>query len=197
MVVTPPALAVAVPVSRSRDRLIDAVVELLSERSAVSVTDVVERAGVTRPTFYNAFGDVATACEAAARSRLDRAFAPEAPVDTGEMVDALARVLTALREDAAFFSHVLSGPAGTRVLGIAIDYVASRIRSASPVSRSLAAGPLPLPDTSRALAAGVVWWMLAALDETPPPSAGRLAARLRDFLVRSVDGGLGDAVAAA
>jgi AcrR family transcriptional regulator len=181
--------------SRSRERLLDAVVDLVRERGAthISVTDVVDRASVTRPTFYNTFADLTTAYEEAARRRLERAFLFESPADSGrEMLESITRILDVLHADLPFFSEVLRGPASYRVTAIVIDVLSSRIRTESPISVSLASGPLPLEQTSRALAAGITNWIVQAL--ASGRLVGQLAVDVRDFIVRSVDGGLGRSV---
>jgi AcrR family transcriptional regulator len=175
-------------------------VSLLSDspNAASTVTRISTEAGVTRPTFYASFADIASAHGAAAQMLLDSAFAG---IDLST-VDGLAEaeamdvgfqlVLERLEERELFFLHVLSGPAANRVQSHIVDYVALRLRTASPVSESLLRGPLPAELSSGALAAGVVWMLVSWLSMTPRPETVHLIRQMRDFILRSVAGGLGE-----
>ena len=61
---------------RSRSTLIEAMIQLVREQPVVSIsiTQVVEVAGVTRPTFYQHFADVPSAARAAALHQLSEAY---------------------------------------------------------------------------------------------------------------------------
>jgi AcrR family transcriptional regulator len=187
--------------SRSRGRLLDAVCELLDERGAgqVTITDVVTAAGVTRPTFYAAFDDLPTAFAEAALSRLSGALeeatlATDLPVSehARAMSDAFQMILSRLAEHGDFFVRVFRGPGGSFALEQIVAFLAGRLRTASPVTPALVSGRLPAQDSSAALAAGVVWLMSAWLQEEPRRPVPVMADRIRDFLLLSVSGGLGN-----
>ncbi|MEU6512472.1 TetR/AcrR family transcriptional regulator [Streptomyces sp. NPDC046942] len=185
--------------SRSRDKLLAAVTELLEEREStdVTITDVVARAGVTRPTFYAAFADLPDAFTQAALGRLSEAFADERDLDVqpaeraAVMGAAIGRILQRLEHHAEFFARVQRGPSGYAVQTQIVAYVARELRENTPVSIPLAEGPLPVDITSSALAAGAVWMMLAWIAENPRPPVDVIATRIRDFIYHTVFGGLG------
>ncbi|WRS29949.1 hypothetical protein U6G28_10605 [Actinomycetaceae bacterium MB13-C1-2] len=187
--------------SRSRAKLLAAVTAVLDateDIERVTITDIVNRAGLTRPTFYAAFDDLPTAFAAAALARLEDAFADlDAAVgDVDEGRAALMRenftiVLRRLSDNAEFFARVLRGPGGGIVQARLVEFVASRLRRHSPASVALARGPLPVEMTSAALAAGVMWTMLRWLEDDPRMPVPELAAQLSAYVEMSVFKGLG------
>ena len=61
---------------KSRESLIRVMVSALDENpQPPSVSELVRRAGASRPTFYQHFGDIPTLMHAAAMARLEEAFA--------------------------------------------------------------------------------------------------------------------------
>lgn len=186
--------------SRSRDKVLAAVIELLDEVAPeqITLTGIAERAGVTRPTVYAAFDDLPSAFAEAALTRLREGF-----VDAGisatitdedrpaAMEDAFVDILRRLDEHSAFFSRVLRGPGGQQVLDRMVEFIAERVRTSSPVSPALQSGHVPAHDASVAIAAGVVWSMRRWVDESPRRTQEEMAARLRDLVLYSVVGGLG------
>ncbi|GAB4097134.1 hypothetical protein GCM10028787_26090 [Brachybacterium horti] len=186
--------------SRSLGRLREATLRLLDERSpeSITVTDIVTEAGVTRPTFYAAFGDLPTAFADAALSRLEEAFAgmtltpavPEAE-RSAAMEAAFLGILRRLEPHADFFARALRGPGGIEVHVRAVDFLATRLRESSPLSPDLARGPLSPGTASTSLAAGVVWTILVHLGEEDRRPVTELAPVLRDLVLHTVVGGLG------
>lgn len=185
--------------TRSRGKLVDAATSLLDERdpSEVTITDVVARAGVTRPTFYSAFGDLPTIFAEAAAVRLAAAFTgtalPDVPAEERQeaMRQVILRILQRVEPHAEFFRRVLLGHGGHLVQLRIIDLVAGELRENTPVSGALARGPLPLDTASAAIAAGISWAMLrwfASAERTPIET---LAETLRDLVFHTVIGGLG------
>jgi AcrR family transcriptional regulator len=187
---------------RSRSRLLDATIQLLDARDAasVTVTDVVTTAGVTRPTFYAAFDALPTAFADAALSRLEHAF-EGMTLDTDipeeerapAMEAAFLSILSRLQEHTPFFRRVLRSPGGSQVHERIVSFLAERLREDSPVSPTLARGPLPVEVASSALAAGVTWTILTWLDDESRLTIDALAEQLRDFILHAIVGGLGGA----
>lgn len=186
--------------SRSRQRLREATLRLLDERGPhdVTITDVVAAAGVTRPTFYAAFGDLSTAFADAALSRLEDAFdgmtlasnLPE-PERAEAMEAAFLSVLQRLERHADFFARVLRGPGGIQVLERVVNFLAERLRNDSPLSPAVSIGPLPATVSSSALAAGITWTTITWLENESRTSPEELATLLRDLVFHTVVGGLG------
>jgi AcrR family transcriptional regulator len=188
--------------SRSRDALRVAATALLDDRDAsrISITDIVNAAGVTRPTFYQAFDDVSELFTAAAVGRLEEAFAQidDATLPSGDPMSQMGAafdvVLNALVEHEQFFLRLLRGPAGHKVTSAMTDAVSVRLAAGSPVAALLEGRSLPSDKARSALAAGAVWlivdWLNSSPAERPPTEA--VAARARDFVYFSVIGGLAD-----
>lgn len=187
--------------SRSTEVILDAVTALLDERgpAEVTITDVVERAGVTRPTFYKAFGDLPTAYAGAAVRRIEAALAGEAAPDVPEedraaiMLGAIRRMLARVEPHADFFRRVLDGHGGHVVQRRVVHLLADEIATRTPVSAALARGPVPVEAAATAVAAGVAWTMLDWFAEEPRRPADEVAETVRDLVLHSVVGGLGAA----
>lgn len=190
------------PITRSSswEKLIKAVTDLLDERdpSDVTVTAIVGAAGISRPTFYAAFGDLPTAFSEAALHRLASAF-EEVVIDrdlpqeasSDAMAGAFDVILARFDENSEFFRKVLFGPGGQAVQARIISFLAERLRTASPVAPALDKGSLPSMMSSTAIAAGVVWTIVLWLEEQPRRSVEDMAIQLRDLVFRSAIGGLG------
>ncbi|MFE0679104.1 TetR/AcrR family transcriptional regulator [Streptomyces sp. NPDC058867] len=185
--------------SRSKGKILEAVGALLDEREPdqVTITDVVHRAAVTRPTFYAAFADLPTAFAEAAVARLSDALDGEAIVDVtpadrqGVMAAAIRRILTRLDQHPDFFAKVISGHGGHIVQARIIDFLAEELRTNTPVSTPLANGPLPAEVSSAAIAAGTVWTMLTWTAQNPRPPLETIAQQITDLIHHSVVSGLG------
>ncbi|NYF12334.1 AcrR family transcriptional regulator [Pseudoclavibacter sp. JAI123] len=164
---------------RSRAALIAAVVELLDEgrdAAQLSITDIVGRAGVSRPTFYKHFDDTAALIREAALRRLQSAFDripsvgddPSWPTFVRGTLRALLRELDA---DAPFYRSALESSFGL-LTGDVIAYLATRLLESSPLGPVIRRRPGPDTPQDRAefLAAGAMWhvtrWLFADADVT-------------------------------
>ncbi|MBE6475323.1 MAG: TetR/AcrR family transcriptional regulator [Actinomyces succiniciruminis] len=184
---------------QSRQRLVIAATALLDERdpAEITITDVVKRAGLTRPTFYASFPDLPGAFAAAAVARLEDVFAAAPPAaaarqaDAEELAATFRQLLTRMQPHAEFFLRVLNGPGGPATEAAIIQYLAERLRSSSPATAALAAGPLPLQVSSEAIAAGVTWTMRRWLADPHAPGVEAASGLLRDLVLRMTTPGLG------
>lgn len=176
---------------RSRGVLTEAVLRLLDERdpSAVTVTDIVSEAGVTRPTFYATFGDLSHAFSDAALSRLASLF-DEADESEG-LATNIAKILLLFEKHAEFFYRILNGPGGQYVTERLIKYISYRIEEHAPLADPLKSGPLPVSFTATGLAAGVVWLLRDWVGRSEREPLNELTNRMTTFIVRAVGGGLG------
>ena len=184
---------------RSRDRLRASAQSLLDQRDAksITVTDIVGLAGVTRPTFYAAYGDLPTAIADAALHRLTATF-DEFSLDTegpasrhaGEMIAAFTQIATRVQDDAEFYLRATHGPGGMQILTSVNVFIAERLRSHSPLSRALQNSPVPVELSTSALAAGVTWIALEWLSDPAGQSPSEFATAVRDLIVHAVNGGL-------
>lgn len=162
---------------RSRAALVAAVVELLDEgndAAQLSITDIVGRAGVSRPTFYKHFDDTAALIREAALRRLQAAFEripslgddPSWPMFVRGTLRALLHELAA---DAPFYRAALETSFGL-LTGDVITYLATRLLESSPLGPVIRRRPGPDTPQDRAefLAAGAMWhvtrWLFAAAD---------------------------------
>lgn len=169
---------------RSRAALLSAATALLEAgRSDATVTDVVTRAGTSRPTFYQHFGDLPTLQRAAAHERLEEAFAPII-VPTGadaaspdSIHSALTGLLTRLLPHRAFYAAVLDGPAAVAVLEDTVEFVTERILRVSPLASTALS-----PSQGRFLAAGAIWLIRDWLFQPDPESADVTSARIAALL---------------
>ncbi|MFD5868905.1 TetR/AcrR family transcriptional regulator [Corynebacterium sp. NPDC060344] len=193
---SPPGLA-----SRSRDKLRAAAATLLDQREPtdVTITDLVNEAGVSRPTFYAVYRDLSEAWADAAVLRLEQAFDGIDPAadgfdtgDIGRILEVIGTAVARLEPHVDFMHRVLAGPGGPEVLRQSIDYLAARILAAPTFGARLAGGPLAPETAARAIAASIAWTAVQwASDEDRGPLAD-LVADLGVLLVRGVDGGLGE-----
>lgn len=187
--------------TQSASKIIAAVTQLLDERDAntITITDVVQIAGVTRPTFYSAFGDLPTAFAEAAGQRLidDMGVISISDMPEDEVYDTVSNglhvIMTRIARHNEFYSRALHGHAGRIVQTRVIRVLEDEIRRNVPISKALQKGPMDYESALTAIAASVSWTMLEWFTESPQTSIEQLTAKLRDILYFSVYGGLGKA----
>jgi len=150
--------------ARTRAALVAAATDLLDEVDAYAITvqDVVARAGVTRPTFYAHFGDLRTLFCAAGLQRLTESFGRvEVPSSLNGGADTLSEtlrpLLVDLRAHAGFFVRVLRGPGGHETQQVVVRFLADRIAHVSPVGPFLGRGDAGVEEAATFLAAGALW----------------------------------------
>jgi AcrR family transcriptional regulator len=141
-------------VRRTRASLQRALIELVAEQdlSAISVADVVDRADVSRSTFYDHYRDVHELAEAACTSMIDDMLAPLTdpgaanPSEPGEDPNpAVTAFFTHFAEHARLYRSLL-GPTGSARV---IEHVRQRTTAAAMRSTLL-----PAPDDNQQPAAG-------------------------------------------
>lgn len=178
---------------RSRSALITAAIDLVDERDVASlaITDVCQLAGVSRPTFYQHFGDLGTLVQAAALERLqqlfDESMAQEQRDEPAAMLDAgLKRLMHGLAAHALFYRRVLEGASALTAQSRVIDFVAARIMAF--VERSGAADASRIAFRSRFLAAGATWLVIEHLgtDRLSPAELDRVASQIARQLASSI-----------
>ncbi|MFJ3958485.1 TetR/AcrR family transcriptional regulator [Arthrobacter sp. NPDC090010] len=180
--------------ARSRAALLDAVTELLSLRPAseISIKDVVEAAGMSRPTFYQHFTDLGTLFATAGLTRLEGVFAGlESRQEQGtdpeaELTALFAELVGRMSEHAHFYARVQESAGGAAFHAAVVRTGSDWLRQ-EPQLR----GWIPRDeDAWDFLAAGVVWIITRYLAEscqvpdTPRPEA-LLAHTLLAFTGRS------------
>jgi len=171
---------------RTRRALVDAMAAMLEEREPgeISVTDLVARAGVSRPSFYQHAGDIPSLVVAAGVDRLAEIFARSDARTTGLEGADLARptirnIVADLAEQREFYCRVLRGVGSHDVSARVTDFVAGRLRG-----RLIAAGPDPrTEDLVVAIAAGATWLIIRWLDGDSADSPERMSERLLDVVL--------------
>ncbi len=181
---------------RSREVLMRAIAEYLEQGIAPSVTDIVTRAGVSRPTFYQHFGDLQTAYAETGLARiqdeLDCIPTPDNDRAGDEQVEPTWMALTThLYTHHTFYRTALREAGSRRLSERVIAFVAERIIRFSPLGapyRDLAPGEVP--DHILVLAAGLfalVGRWLDGDDPTPPAQmTQRIVAVFQSFSSRAV-----------
>ncbi|AYQ44208.1 MULTISPECIES: TetR/AcrR family transcriptional regulator [Burkholderia] len=179
---------------RSYDALVRAATELLDEAplNKLSIAQLVQRAGVARPTFYQHFSDLQTAAQRAALVRLDNAFAfveeqgkllnsPNATFVTSMEVET-ALILEHLHAHEPFYLTVFNDAATSAFFDELVTFVAGRILPPYEGVRTEAE-----QDCLTVLGGGLVWtavhWLRqGATRETPKAMAKRMATTAATIL---------------
>ncbi|QHC57652.1 TetR/AcrR family transcriptional regulator [Rathayibacter sp. VKM Ac-2760] len=186
--------------ARSRDQLIAAITAALDRPGddQPSITELCTAAGVSRPTFYQHFGDVPSLLEAAALERMHALFAavtpPAAEDDWETAVPRVVRgLLSGLLEHADFYRRALNGGTARSVQESVVAFLAQRLLTFSPLAAASAGAGAEAGDRARVerfavlLAAGTVWlvvgWLLDG-DARRPVSAA--SADIAELLVTGV-----------
>ncbi|RUR00949.1 TetR/AcrR family transcriptional regulator [Labedella endophytica] len=149
---------------RTRDALIGAATAALDDgdSESLSITDLVSAAGVSRPSFYQHFGDLPTLVHAAALTRMRSAFETIATPDNigdswEEFSDRTLRELIGHFDDhAAFYLRAVKGPGGQQFAASVIRFLSERLRTVSPLAAAITAAERPV-ERADFLAAGVLW----------------------------------------
>jgi len=175
---------------RSLKTLHVALLELVNAQNLeeISITALVQAAGVTRPTFYQHFTDIPDAARRAALTRLDAAFpVPEPFPENFEMSaqnilrhveEEALPVIEHLLEHRAFYLRVLDGAGNAAFFDEIVSFLAGRFL---PALFELAAcrQAARKDDLMTVMAGGAMWLMIRWLrDERPAGTAEEMAQRI-------------------
>lgn len=178
--------------------LVDATIALVDERDAadITITDIVKRAGVTRPTFYQYFGDLPSVFSAAAMQRLqpsiDSCKFSSVPVGDrlaffGEFLLQITRTLAYYR---TFYRRIIDCPAGLTVFEQIREVFSQRLRNESPLASRLNHSELSADVTCRAVAAGALSIAIDWIQQSEHGTPEGIAEEIRIFVTESIIGGL-------
>ncbi|WP_030168148.1 MULTISPECIES: TetR/AcrR family transcriptional regulator [Actinomycetes] len=133
-----PAVRIDPRIQRSREALINAAGELLAEREPdrISITDIAQRAGVSRPTVYQHFADKESALAAVIQVRLEhilrgeRVAAPGLP-SQDEAVGRIYALVSEISRSRNLYHLLIESTVGTRarveiskyIYGLVADYI--------------------------------------------------------------------------
>jgi AcrR family transcriptional regulator len=169
---------------RTRLALVEAMAELLETRDPLdlTVTEIVARAGVSRPTFYQQAGDIPALVAAAGLDRLSAIFARSdartAGLDAdGRARDTIENLVGELARNREFYRRVLRGSHDTAAR--VTEFVETRLHArigADPTDPRVA-------DRITVVAAGATALIIRWLDDEPGEPPARMAARLLDVIV--------------
>ncbi len=183
---------------RSYDALVRAVTELLDEAplSKLSIAQLVQRAGVARPTFYQHFPDLQVAAQRAALVRLENAFTfveeqgkqlnptNVAFVKSMEMETAL--ILQHLQAHQSFYLTVFNDAATSAFFDDLVTFVAGRILPPYEGTRTEAEG-----DCLTVLGGGLVWtavhWLRQGPTREHPEAMAKRMARTAATILDAFD----------
>ncbi len=161
--------------ARSREALVEAMIRLLDERelAAITITDLVGRAEVTRPTFYQHFSDLQALARAAALLRLEAMFPAESAHNAGltsaeefnHTATTVGAILEQLRQHAAFYHRVIHGAGAFELYDDFVALLETRILSDSPFGTRIRGSLLLDPaDRVTILSGGLTWLIMRWLD---------------------------------
>lgn len=181
---------------RSRELLLSAITTALDRPGdeQPSITELCAEAGLSRPTFYQHFGDVPSLIEAAAVERMHALFAAVAPVaPQADWEGAVPRVVRGLLEGllghADFFRRVLSGGTARAVQESVVAFLAQRLLTFSPLAeRTPGEGDHARVELFAVfLAAGTTWLVVGwLLDGEARRPAAEASADIAELLVTGV-----------
>lgn len=161
--------------ARSREALIEAMIRFLDEQelAAITITDLVGRAEITRPTFYQHFRDLPALARAAALIRLEAMFPPEpfdgsglTPAEEFAHTEATVRaILVQLQHHAVFYRRVIHGAGAFELYDDFVALLETRILSDSPFGARIRGSLLLDPaDRVTILSGGLTWLIMRWLD---------------------------------
>lgn len=175
---------------RSLKALLEAVTALVDAEpiQGISITRVVEAAGVTRPTFYQHFPDVQAASQRAALVRMQAAFADlrvpsdEDPANANVLRQSIERralpVLEHLDIHRSFYLRIIENAATAGFFEEVVRLVAANLLLGS-CSSLAERGMASREDISAVLAGGNMWLVIRWMrGEFPQDDAAMMARRL-------------------
>ncbi len=183
---------------RSRDLIVDAVTALIDGEAlaSISITRVVEKAGVSRPTFYQHFEDLPGAAGAAALRRLARAFPVNSDPATEltkaglrKKIEERARpVLEHLWKERSFYRRVLATSASTALFDELVAFVSDRIMIYGAGRRRHA--PETHEQVGVVLGGGLMWlvirWLQTERAAKPPAEMAREVGAVLSAIISEV-----------
>ncbi|KZX19968.1 TetR/AcrR family transcriptional regulator [Rathayibacter tanaceti] len=182
--------------TRSRDLLIAAITTALDGPGddQPSITELCAAAGVSRPTFYQHFGDVPSLIEAAAVERMHALFGDVVPgvaaVDWEGTVPRIVReLLEGLLVHANFYRRVLSGGTARAVQESVVAFLVRRLLAFSPLAERAPGGGdhARVERFATLLAAGTTWLVVGwLLDGDARRPAAEASADIAELLVTGV-----------
>lgn len=185
--------AVDARLQRTYGALVEAATRLLDEHpvSDISITRLVDEAGVTRPTFYQHFPDIPAIARAAALTRLAAASPIPEPIPAGLSLAELREVIAAqflpdlehLAHHRDFYLRVLDGAADLNLLTALVTL--SLDRTTPEPFAQITTSDTTADDVRALIAGGTTWLVITWLRDGDRP-LDTLAHRLADTIVEAL-----------
>lgn len=126
---------------RVREALMQATLELVGDRpvSEISLTEIAEEAGVSRPTVYKQFTDTPTLVAATAEKHIENIF-DEIDKDLSKddgvqyIYDLMSRFMEAITPERGFSRHAMFGPSAATITTHVTMLLSDRMRRGSLAS---------------------------------------------------------------
>ena len=177
--------------ARARQAISLATLKLVAETPVadITLTQIAETAGVSRPTVYNQFSDTASLVAEVTMSSLDDVLEKiddelETSNDKEYLRDLMAKFVDAVYQSRDFYRNAVYGPSAARIIIGVSQMLDARMSTHLMEKRLMAAGDAGVNDRRAAISAGVVWLLVRWLDsdfqgENAPD---RIAERIADVM---------------
>lgn len=155
---------------RARDALMDATHVLVAKRpvAEISLTEIAEMAGVSRPTVYNLFKDTPSLVAATAVENMVGIFKEiHEALPQGNDEEYLHRVMQMfidrVYEERAFSRNAMFGPSSVEITAAVVDLLSDTMRDGF-IGTRLRATSDDIEDRLTVISAGVIWLLTQWLD---------------------------------
>lgn len=155
---------------RARDALMDATHVLVAKRpvAEISLTEIAEMAGVSRPTVYNLFRDTPTLVAATAVENMVGIFKEiHEALPQGNDEEYLHRVMQMfidrVYEERTFSRNAMFGPSSVEITAAVVDLLSDTMRDGF-IGTRLRATSDDIEDRLTVISAGVIWLLTQWLD---------------------------------
>ena len=175
---------------RARSALMQAAFDLVSQQSVsqISLTEIAEEAGVSRPTVYKQFRDTPTLVAYVTEQSLNDILEE---IDSSITVEdsqiyfrqLMNRFVSAVYADKEFYRNAIYGPSAAQIM-IGVAKMLDARMETHQIGRRLSATGEGADDLRAAISAGVVWLLVRWLDSDfeGDNSAERIAERIADTM---------------
>lgn len=173
---------------RARRAISEATRKLVAEKPVenITLTQIAEAAGVSRPTVYNQFNDTATLVAEVTMASLDEVLEvidhkPKAANDKEYLQSLMADFVSAVYQSRDFYRNAVYGPSAASIIIGVSEMLDARMSTHLMEKRLLVSGDIGVNDRRAAISAGIVWLLVRWLDSdfqgenTPEGIASRIA----------------------
>lgn len=176
---------------RAREAIMDATRKLVSKRPVadISLTEIAEEAGVSRPTIYNQFKDTPTLVAATSEQMMRTLFAEideQLPHgnDDEYLQDLMSMFVAGVYKNRFFARNAMWGPSSTEITAAVVELLSNNMRSGYVGQRLATQSPEQVNDCLDAISGGAIWMLTQWLttdfkgDNAPDRMADRFTETL-------------------